>query len=328
VTIKQRAPVSQNDLDFSSLPLHRGVVLLQKLGLSLLQALLTENKAEPVLSQMLDEDEVRLLRPVTFWTLRRHARSRGQNQPWWTLFPARMGALYNHLRRRPPGYEYQATVKMAAQGRLSLWAMRARLLSEIERRMGGIGRDRISPDWWPLIGVRAWLDPHFQYQAATLLRTHLHHRMLFALDEIPLPHLSPQTLWLLVALANPVRLRWWQWLHWDQQAQRNGLLSLQRAAAEESQHLHWAHLWDQWIVSEALQHWPGAFRRLPGELRYACYRLPLVTELSLQLESLPLSIQDSDAIHIAHPDWRHELPGWLPIYYRSLTIQLEDEDHV
>lgn len=305
-------------LDFAQIPMDAGVALLQRLALRLLDLLLAKETAPATLATWLSDADLRLLNGPSSGQLRRNAYAQLPSNDRWGVLRLRLGTFWRRLRGRPLRYDYSRSLGDAARGRSAPWLARIQAQIESERRLGGIGATSIPRDWWSLVGERAWRDPDFQHAVSRRVHAYLHQRMLFQRGELPAPHFAPQSFWLLIALtANGKQKGWQSWLgrgRW--RAER--LQLLRTLAQAEVGRLQWAGIWDQWLVIETTQRWPGCTRSLPATLHAALAALPLLAQLP---EAFQFARQQDEAadLPLATVDWQKDLPSWLPAYYYSFA---------
>jgi len=288
------------DMDFTALPLLELASTLRTIGQNLLCNLLYGG-CRPDWSALLPPEQARVLA-----------------QPG---MPMRVGLRRRvaGVRRKKPTPQYDAAVTQAIAGRLSLGQWRARVLGQLKRRFGGPPSTYLPDDLWPVLSEVAWRDLDFQYWVAAQVRMYFRPQVLFMPDETLVAKLFPTTLWALIALAG-VETSAPRGPHPNRQTLRRAVKRLQNRGEQEALQTNgWAGFWDQWIVSKALQRWPGALRALDAKLHGALLALPLLTITTPETLAQRGRKRKSKAEirPLAASDWEKEMPEWFPGLYQT-----------
>jgi len=255
----------------------------------------------------------------------------GGCQPDWSaLFPlghARIlaqsrASMRASLRRqlarvtgKEPVLQYEEAVNRAIAGKLSPRAWRARVLGQLKLRFGGLPSIYLPDDLWPVLTEVAWRDLDFQYWVAAQVRIYFRPQVLFKPGEVPFAELSPKTMWVLIVLSGAGISRPSRSFIPGQRTILRAVRRLQGTGQRQAlESPGWAGFWDQWVISEALQRWPGALKSLDAELRDALLALPLLTITSPET----LAQQDkkrkskTETRQLAVLNWKKEMPEWFP----------------
>lgn len=313
-------------------PLLKATKMLHELGDRLLLSVLRRERL-PDLASLLSVKETPLLVQPSIWeemTYRQRV----------AYFVQRVKKGFLRLFRRSTAhFQYRDLMARAIAGSLSSEEWRVRTIALIKEELGAVSPHAVPDELWLVVSEMAWRDLNFQHQMATRIRDNLRERVLFTFGDMPTPTLSPNTFWILLALAAaqppakrakrrrwPIfsriadilsRFRWWNALKRllaspEQRLIRRATERLQNEAQQQSLDHNWAGFWDQWIISETLQQWPNALQKLDPPLRNALTALPL-----LNITSPPAS-QDTDkesaeqsGMVLATREWEEELPGWF-----------------
>jgi len=165
---------------------------------------------------------------------------------------------------------------------------------------------RIPDDFWPLLTDLAWLALRFQQSVAEKLEYSFRSRVFFRQGEFVSMLVSPCTFWLLLSMACAKTISEsgsFLLLHGGQNPPTlDGLEKLKSvgiAQGLQSQD-HWAGLWDQWILREALRQMPP---NGPAEILQEIQMLPLCTGKHEDASSI--------SSNLAAPDWFEAAPKWF-----------------
>lgn len=306
-TTEQSEPLAPSDMDFA-LPLVELASTLRAIGQNLLCSLLYGGCC-PDWSALVPLEHARML-----------VQPRAFRRVYLRRWVAR-------LTSRKPVSQDEEAVTRAIAGKLPLRKWRTRVLDQLKLRFGGPPSVYLPDDLWPVLSEIAWRDLDFQYWVAAQVRMYFRPRILFMPGERLVAKLSPITVWILIALAGAATSAS-RGFHPNQQTIRRAVRRLRNRGKQEAlETTGWAGFWDQWIVSEALQHWPSALKSLDAELRDALLTLPLLNITSPVTLAQPGKKRKSrtETRQFAAPDWEKEMPEWFPALCKNPESKNGDE---
>jgi hypothetical protein len=316
--------MNKNDLqlptiDFTALPVEEVAGVLRNIGWHLLGCVL--NDSAPQLRDYVSPETALLFVTSPGFTRRRGGQLYA-GQSWLRRAPAMAWSHLWRLLRRERRYAFADTVERAAHSKLSQRAWQARVQDELEHQLE-LHRDyRFPPDFWALLGVRAWNDAVFRRNSAELLEKALRQRVLFSAEltpaeddnlHFPTMLLSSNLFWLLLALAvAATEFNWTYRLFPTRRRVRRALKLLQTEGLRHGLQPGWANVWDQWVLLEAAAFWlseqrPPALIHLLHDLPLAQYRTGQATDATTEI----------DQRLIAQPTWRDTMPRWFGEWNRQ-----------
>lgn len=315
--------------DYTALPLAAEVAMFRNLGQQLLGAVLRQEPLPP-LPALLTLEQAQVNRPQLIWPrLLRRYHTYGQ-QGFFDDLGLILRDSLRQLRQRRWRASYQSVQQWPPRFRFTM------LVNRLERALGTVSAEAMPDDLWALLAESAWGDLTFQHALASQFRAYLRQTVLFTQRDKALVLLSPNTFWVLLALAaNPMRFSleyftrdyWWQ--RWA--AQR-----LQQAAAHQIVSTEgWADFWDQWVIWQGMALCPDAVVRLNPLLYNALTALPIF-QWTAPPTSRPALRDQSDAVDesadivaliagskpvsgstpiLSTPTWQAAIPAWFYLQY-------------
>ncbi len=292
-------------VDFTGLPVEEVIILLQEIGLLLLKAALQQER--PQLYSFFTTDRADLL-----------VRPRIE---------------------RGADAQFEQIIQTAVRNQTPMPIWRTQVVAQIEDQLGILTENRLPPDFWYLIGYRAWGDPHFRRTVSDLIETELRQRTLFALGEFPTMILSPHAFWLLIALTDiylppepPEGKKGWLRRLWEKfqrlllkgyrfrvatvlRPEKSHIvraISVLRSEGEKhGLQTDWATVWDQWLLLEAWQRWQS--QECSDTLKQTMHSLPLSKKYLQSPEAEQAAAQKSKTtpIAIAKRSWEDDVPTWF-----------------
>jgi len=297
------------ELDFTNVPIDQSVSLLQRLATVITDAIFDESE-RPILLDLLSQKETELFLRQRGSAL--GSRSRGisiQGAPLQTA-SIRVGAFLRRWQDPLMTEEYGETISAGRRGQ-PREIVHARLLDEVERRVGGVTSTNVPTDLWPLVSQSAWMDLEFQNPITEKVHDVLRKTYLFKIGQMPKPDFSPQVYWMLILIARSGSLGWWEKLTRAPRIRLEGVAMMRAVAEAQVLKSPWARVWDQWIIMEAIRVWPDARYELGPHLSRAVMTLPLKNRLSPGDQVSTSGMHDRAAADIVHSDWDRDLPDWL-----------------
>lgn len=354
----QFEPNIPSDMDFTALPLMEMASTLRTLGQELLRNLL-HSKRQLDWLKLFPLQQAQILVQPRIWEmschqhitcvgrLLRHALLPSlENDSLQHRGSDGLRALTGKVAWPNLGLSYKVTVAQAIAGKLSDHAWRARILGRLELDFDGLPPRYMPDDLWPVVSEFAWRDLDFQHWVAAQVRSYFRPRVLFMLGDMPVATLSPRTFWVLIALASlemqtarpwaspnqrmvqkAIKLLLTPFIGFTQESLnrrmvRKAIKRLQNEGQRQALATGWAGFWDQWILSEALRHWPDAFNKLDSQLCDALLALPLLAITSpaalLQSYSERKDKASQPPVKLAAPNWKKDMPGWFQSLYKPL----------
>lgn len=228
---------------------------------------------------------------------------------------------------QPPPDSFARLSNDVVHGRQTTAQWQSGLIAAARRAAGLNDGYALPSGGWEALGRWAWGGPAFQRDAVALLEAKLRANVLFVGGDWstlrqPTLSLSPQTIWLLLALAAPhriaprpswlrrlmaearaalvaLRARRWPW------PRRRDDSELASAMFVELGRRHglvpgWAGVWDQWLLLQAVRRWPGDDA---GPVRAAIAALPLAGP------------PRPGGLSLARPHWSNECPAWFQTWW-------------
>lgn len=319
--------------DYTALPLDAEVAMFRDLGRQLLLAVLQQDPLPP-LPALLTLEQAQVNRPKLIWpSLLQRYRVYGQQD-----LVADLGLILQDSFRQLRQRRWRASYQSVQQ-----WPPRilfTRLVNRLARALGRVAPEAMPDDLLELLAASAWGDLAFQHELAGQFRTHLRQSVLFTQRDKALVLLSPNTFWVLLALAPNSMLfsldcftRAYWWHRWAAQ-------HLQQVAAHRILNtVDWADFWDQWIVWRAIALCPDAVVRLNPLLYNALMALPIfqwtAPPTPRPLSSNPKVAADESTDTVAPntsskpvggstpilstPTWQAAMPGWFYLQYIQPT---------
>lgn len=300
-------------IDFTTLPIEEAVVVLRNMGRHLLTSIL--DGTEPQLLDALTPENAALFVSSLGFT-RRHGAQLYAGQSRLRRLSAMAWSQLRRLLQQERRYPYADTVKQAVASKLSRRAWQARVQDELEHQLELHRGYRLPPDFWALIGERAWHDTAFRRDSAELLERTLRQRVLFSAEiddsaenalHFPTMLLSPQLFWLLFALAvAATRLNWTYRVFPGRRRVRRMFKLLQTEGMRHGLQSGWATVWDQWVILEAAAFWPNMQR--PQSLTNLLRQLPLAQYRAGAMTTLN---QVTEPELITRVNWHDTVPRWF-----------------
>ncbi len=270
-------------LDFTLLPIDATTTLLREIGMHLLSAIL--QGTEPQLRKYITSDTAQLL-VTSLGYIRRDNKQLYAGQPWWRRWPATSWSRWRRFLRWERRYPFEKTVHGVTQGNLSQLAWHARVKDELQHQFDLHRGYRYAPEFWGLLGERAWADLEFQRDTAVLLENTLRQRTPFSADltkrapsgqtnpNFPVMYLSPKLYWILLTMAIATTKLNWTYRIWPSRRYvRKAILLLKTMGLDQGLQPGWATMWDQWVLLEAAENWGTA--NLPESVAATLSTLPL-----------------------------------------------------
>lgn len=219
---------------------------------------------------------------------------------------------YGIARQKKPSSPEEPT-KQAIAGQLSLPEWRSRIQNWLRCLFGCPLSTRLPDDLLPILGEAAWRDLDFQYWVAAQVRIYLRPRVLIEPGEMPFAQLSPKTMWALIALSGSRISHPRRSLNPKRRATLIAAKRLRIAGGEQALATGgWAGFWDQWVISEALRHWPDALKPLDVQLHNALTSMPLLATTSPEMTAQRNGKKGkTKSILLAASNWKEGIPPWF-----------------
>ncbi len=344
-----------NSLDFSVLPLDNAATLLQKLGKSLLLDILQGILKDPAGLLSVQDLQI-LIRPGQFERLNILPISRVLNdktvsikqlikktwsgklsflemfkqlsvqimlllkQTWSGFLKSQSRLLIDVFTR---DLQFKGLLFQAMTGNMTSRDLGYRLWQRIDLYFGGISPNFLPDDFWHMVGQIAWQDIFFQKTAAYKIRNYFRDRVVFTLGDKAVTVLSPNTFWILIALARRTEP-----LHNNPQVNKELYIeAMKQVLAIVEHHVQqaekWAGFWDQWVIWKALQCRPAGIKNFKSQLRTAIADLPIFEYMgsaSLEQEKSGTEVEKNEhPLVMADPAWKKDIPDWFGMLMKLET---------
>lgn len=200
---------------------------------------------------------------------------------------------------------------------------------------GGLSPDFVPTGFLRIAGEKAWRDLRFQRDASVAVRKYFKEKILFTLDDETYPSISPNTYWILIALAKAetpeirrrdhcvTRSDYAEWLgdigsivEYHETVARIGKTVEYLTIHPEG----WAGFWDQWAIWKAKRLRPDAFKALGKRLRPALLELPFFEYMGAG----PAPAQKTGKhppIMLTEMAWEKDIPKWFDSYRAQYPMQ-------
>lgn len=315
--------------NWDALPVARTLGALERLGIALLDHLI-DGKEPPSTGFwapfVWTEDEIKQVFPGMDAFPHQSVEPSG-------LWDRTLGLLHTQIVDKPALSRQKMRLRRKQRGSADTWqpllkhtlngyvssGMRGRIMTHmLAHRFYGPDAYLLPTYLWRTLGRIAFRQPTFMAHVARKIQKYLRNKVVIDPAAVPPIQLSPNTLWLLIALYRPPQPSFFRRLLPKWRAHKRLIETLVHVAQIQARSTGWADFWDQWVLLHALHRDPQWLKRLDPLLMCSLPQLPLLAATTLKWPAPGKdATEETGMLNLAHGNYRQQGPGWLFQLYES-----------